>query len=650
MASIGVYVCDCGTNIAGVLDVKSLSAYASKLKDVRISRNCTYMCSEAGQELIIRDIQRNGVDRVVVAACSPSMHERTFKAVLERAGLNPYLLEIVNIREQCSWVHGEKPLEATEKAKGLIAMGVARARLLEPLHPLETPVTKSALVIGGGIAGITASLSLANMGYEVSLVDKESSIGGRMAQLDKTFPTLDCSLCILTPLMTEVATNERIRLLTCSEVSRVEGVAGSFDVAIDVKPRYVDSLKCIGCGVCSRVCPVETPNGFDEGLSARRAVYMNFPQAVPRVPVIDPSICLHFKDSSCNICSEKCPTKAIDFTQRETVVETRVGAIIVATGFNIYQDLYEYGLSRSRNVITGMQLERLVSPSGLTGGSIVRLSDGSEPETVVIQLCAGSRDENHLQHCCVVGCMAGLKHAWYIKSHRPEARVYVLYNDLRAAGKGYEEFYTRLREMGVIFVRGKPGNVEIMKDESIELTVFDQTLNENLELKADLLVLETALIPSEGSERIRETLKISRGGDGFLLELHPKLHPVDTYSEGIYLAGAAQGPKDIPSAVAQALAASGRATEKVLSKEKVATEPIIAEVDQGRCSGCMICPSLCPFKALKIVEVEGRQRVGVEDAKCRGCGICAASCPASAIDLKHYRERQIAETVRGAMV
>jgi len=649
MVSIGVYVCDCGTNIAGVLDCKSLATYASGLKDVRIARNYKYMCSEAGQELIERDIQRNGIDRVVVAACSPSMHEHTFRVLLERAGLNPYLLEVVNIREQCSWVHSSKPADATEKAKGLIAMGVARARFLEPLHPLETPVTKSALIIGAGIAGITAALNLANTGYEVYLVDKEGSIGGRMTQLDKTFPTLDCSLCILTPLMAEVAANERIKLLTCSEVGSVEGVAGGFDVAIKVRPRYVDLRKCIGCGVCSRICPVEAPNGFDEGLSARKAIYLNFPQAVPRVPVIDPSICLHFKDSSCDLCSGKCPTKAIDFDQKEEEVGARVGVVIVATGFNLYQDLYEYGLTRSRNVITGMQLERLASPSGPTGGRIIRRSDGSEPKTIAIALCAGSRDENHLQYCCVVGCMAGLKHAWYVKSHDPEARVYVLYNDLRAAGKGYEEFYARLREMGVIFVRGKPDHVDVLKDETLGIRIYDQTLNENLEIRADLLVLETGLIPSDGSEKIRKTLKISKGGDGFLLELHPKLHPVDTYSEGIYLAGAAHGPKDIPSAVAQALAASGRAVEKVLSKESVTTEPIIAEVDMGKCSGCMICLPLCPFKALKVVEEVGRRRVSVEEVKCRGCGICAASCPSAAIDLRHYRERQIAETVRGTM-
>jgi len=321
----------------------------------------------------------------------------------------------------------------------------------------------------------------------------------------------------------------------------------------------------------------------------------------------------------------------------------------VATGFNLYKDLYEYGLACSRDVITGMQLERLASPSGPTGGRIVRLSDGSEPKTIAIALCAGSRDENHLQYCCVVGCMAGLKHAWYVKSHSPEAKVYVLYNDLRAAGKGYEEFYARLREMGVIFVRGKPDYVDVLKDESLGIRIFDQTLNENVEIRADLFVLETGLTPSEGSERIRETLKISKGGDGFLLELHPKLHPVETYSEGIYLAGAVQGPKDIPSAVAQALAASGRAVEKVLSRESVTTEPIIAEVEKAKCSGCMICLSLCPFKALRAFDEAGRRRVAVEEAKCRGCGICVASCPSSAIDLRHYRERQIAEVVRGAV-
>jgi len=645
--SIGVYICHCGTNIAGVLDVKALREHASRLRDVSVARDHAYMCSEAGQELIKRDVERRGVNRVVIAACSPTMHEYTFRSVLERAGLNPYLLEMANVREQCSWVHSEKPSEATEKAGKLIAMGVARARLLESLQPLKTPVTKSAMVIGAGITGITAALNLANMGYEVYLVEKEASIGGKMAQLDKTFPTLDCSPCILTPLMAEVPSNKLIRLLTYSEVEGVEGVAGSFTAKVKVKPRYIKSEKCIGCGVCSKVCPVEVPNAFDEGLSSRKAAYISFPQAVPRIPVVDSLNCLHFKNHQCNICFDKCPTNAVDFDQKEAEVEVNVGAVIVATGFDQYRNLEEYGLSRSRNVVTGLQLERLVCPTGPTDGKVARLSDGSDLKTVAIALCAGSRDERHLQYCCVVGCMAGLKHAWYVKSHVPEAKVYVFYNDLRAAGKGYEEFYSRLREMGVVFVRGKPEHVDVLKDETLLLTVFDQSLDELLEIKADLLILETGLTPSHGLEEVREKLRIPKGADGFLLELHPKLHPVETFSEGIYIAGAAQGPKDIPASVAQALAASSKVAEKILSKEYVTVEPVLAEVNGERCSGCMICVPLCPFKALKGIEEDEKRRVVVEEARCKGCGICVASCPNSAIELKHYRDTQILELISG---
>ncbi|MEM2885084.1 MAG: CoB--CoM heterodisulfide reductase iron-sulfur subunit A family protein, partial [Thermoproteota archaeon] len=531
LTSVGVYVCHCGTNIAGVVDVKALREHASKLGGVSVARDFPYMCSEAGQELIAKDV-KSGVDRVVVAACSPAMHERTFRGVLEKAGLNAYLLEVVNIREQCSWVHGEAPAEATEKAKKLLAMGVARARLLEPLQPMAAPVAKRVLVVGGGIAGITASLNAANMGYEVLLVEKEGSIGGRMAQLEKTFPTLDCSPCILTPLMAEAASNEKIKLFTNSEVRSVEGVAGNFEVKIHVKPRYVDPAKCIGCGACSRFCPAEAPSAFNEGLSTRKAIYVEFPQAVPRVPVIDPSICLHFKDPrSCDACFRKCPTKAVDFSQKEAEFEAKVGAIIVATGFGLYENLGEYGLGRSRSVVTGMQFERLACPSGPTGGKIARPGDEKEPKTIAIVLCAGSRDERHLESCCAIGCMAGLKHAWYVKSHAPDAEVYVLYNDLRASGKGYEEFYGRLREMGVIFVKGKPSHAEVLGDGAVALSVYDQTLDEFVDIRADLVVLETGLVPSEGSEKVREALKIPKGKDGFLLELHPKLHPVETHTE-----------------------------------------------------------------------------------------------------------------------
>ncbi len=641
---VGVYVCHCGKNIAGKVDVVRVTNELRKDPRVSISRHYFFMCSSSGQEIIQRDIRAGRVNRVVVAACSPKLHEPLFRRVVSDAGLNPGYYEQANIRELVSW-STEDPEEATEKAIRYTRAAVEKVVSAQPIEVRDVPVKEEALVIGGGVAGLAAALDLADKGLKVHLVEKRPTIGGLMALFDKVFPTGDCSLCILTPMMAEAEAHPNITLYTNSEVIEVSGSVGNFRVKVKRNARYVDPEKCVACDTCSKECPVEVPNEWDAYLGTRKAVYIPYPQAVPRAYVIDPSSCLYFKDGNCRRCEEACPTKAINLNQEPEVLELEVGAIIVATGVKEYDasNLKNYGYGKYRDVITQFGFERLINVTGPTQGEIRRPSDGKVPKRFVFIQCAGSRDVNHNPYCSNVCCMVTLKQAEIIRSEIPDSQVYVCYIDMRTPKKGFEEMYARVRQEGVVFIRGKPGEVKKEGDNLI-VEVFDETLGRKMRLEADMVVLAAGLSPSEGTLGIKETLNVGADAYGFLQELHPKLKPVQTSRPGIFICGGAQGPKDIPDSVTQAKAAASEASALLIrGKTEVSGER--AYVTPELCTGCGACVEECPFQAIELVEGKAR----VIEAACAGCGMCQGVCPTGAIERRLYTSEEVLNQVDGLL-
>jgi heterodisulfide reductase subunit A len=640
---IGVYVCHCGINIAGVVDVPAIAEYAKTLPNVVLAKDYKYYCSDPGQQAIQDDIKEHNLNRIVVAACSPRLHEPTFRRCVREAGLNQFLFEFANIREHNSWVHMSQPEEATEKAKDLTRMAVAKTRLLEPLEASKVDVNDKAMVIGGGVAGIQAALDLADMGFTTYMIEKQPTIGGRMGQLDKTFPTLDCSMCILAPKMVDVGKHENIELMSYSEVREVDGYIGNFKVKVEKKPRYIVEEDCVGCGSCVEVCPIEMPNYFDEGIGMVKAAYIPFPQAVPLCATIDKDYCI-----DCLLCDQICERGAVKHDQESEFVELEVGTIIVATGYDPYDptEKLEYGYGAHTNVITAMEVERMINASGPTEGKVLKPSDNEKPKRVAFIHCVGSRDEQiGKPYCSRVCCMYSMKNAQLIKDKDPEAEVTLYYMDIRAFGKGFEEFYKRSQEKyGIKFVRGRPA--EILENPDLTLTVRgeDTLLSKVTEYDYDMVILSSGLVPPEGSEDLRQTIGLSRSADGFLMEAHPKLRPVDTLTDGVYLAGVSQGPKDIPDAVAQGSGAAARATIPMV-KGEVEIEPIVAKTDEDVCGACEVCVELCPYGAIAIEE----EHADVNIALCKGCGTCVAACPSGAMDQQHFRTTQIMAQIEAAL-
>ena len=657
MQRIGVFVCHCGTNIAGTVDVKAVAEALGKEAGVVVSTEYQYMCSQAGQELIKNAIKEHNLTGLVVCSCSPRMHEATFRKTAEAAGLNSYMVEIANIREQCSWIHKEMP-EGTEKAIVIGRAAIAKVHLNAPLKPGESPVVKRALVIGGGIAGMQTALDIADAGFEVDIVETKPTIGGKMTQIDKTFPTLDCAACILTPKMVDCAQNEKINIYSYSEVTAVKGFVGNFNVTIKKKARFVDETKCTGCGICTEKCPQKkVPNEFNLGMNNRSAIYIPFAQAVPKVATIDPNACMMLKTGKCGICSKVCGAGAIDYKQQDQFIERQYGAIVAATGFNpINIEKYdEFAYSQSKDVITSLEFERLTNAAGPTAGTLLRPSDGKHPHTIVFVQCVGSREsapctKGGKEYCSKICCMYTAKHAMLTREKYPDTEVYVFYIDVRTPGKNFDEFYRRaVEQYGVHYVKGMVGKVTPQADGTLDVQASDLIDNKQLHINADLVVLAAAIEPDKSARGLATMLTASMDTNDFFTEAHPKLRPVESPTAGIFLSGACQGPKDIPETVAQASAAAAKVLG-LLAKDKLTCNPCVASSDENLCNGCSSCEKVCPYGAITYEEKEFRgpnrttllRRVAsVNAAVCQGCGACTVACPSGAMDLKGFSNRQI---------
>ena len=657
MQRIGVFICWCGSNIAATVDVEKVAEVIKSEQGVVYSANYQYMCSENGQQLIKAAIKEHNLTGIVVGACSPRMHEATFRKAAEAAGLNPYMVEIANIREHCSWIHKDKD-EATEKAIILVRTAIAKVKLNAPLTAGESPVVKRALVIGGGIAGIQAALDIADAGFEVDIVEKNATIGGRMAQLDKTFPTLDCSACILTPKMVDCAQHEKIDILSYSEVEDVKGFVGNFNVKIRRKARFVDETKCTGCKICMEKCPSKKGlNEFNMNLDNRPAIYIPFAQAIPNVAVIDPTQCIKMKTGKCGICQKFCGVGAIDYEQKDTFIERQYGAIVVATGFKpiALDNFNEFGYADNADVITSLELERLMNAAGPTGGTLLRPSDKTHPKVITFIQCVGSRDTSGCgkPYCSKICCMYTAKHAMLIREKYPDTEVHVFYIDVRTPGKNYDEFYRRaVEQYGVDYIKGMVGKVY---NEDGKLMVQGSNLidNEQITIASDLVVLATAIEPEPSVRKIATLLTASIDTNNFLTEGHAKLRPVESPTAGVYLAGVCQGPKDIPETVSQASACAAKVIG-LLVKDKLKTNPCVATPNETMCNGCSQCANVCAYGAITYVDKEFRlgggkteiRRVAsVNPAVCQGCGACTVTCPSGAMDLKGFSSKQIMSEV-----
>jgi heterodisulfide reductase subunit A len=658
MSRIGVFICHCGENISRTVDVERVAAAAALMPGVAFAVDYKYMCSDPGQNLVKNAIVEHRLTHVVVAACSPRMHERTFRKAVEQAGLNPFLCEMANIREHCSWVHEDRE-EATVKATEIVGMLVERVKKNRVLPTITVPVTKRALVIGGGIAGIQAALDIADCGHQVVLVEREPSIGGHMAQLSETFPTLDCSQCIMTPKMVDVANHPNITLHTYSEIEQVDGYIGNFQVTIRKKARSVDEHKCTGCGVCMTKCPQKKiPNSFDCDRGMRTAIYVPFPQAVPNVPVIDRENCTMFKSGKCGVCQKVCGPGAVDFEQEDTLVVEPVGAIVVATGFELYRitekpkgspikGYGEFGHGKIPDVIDGMTFERLASASGPTGGKILRPSDGKEPKQVVFIQCVGSRSrEKGISYCSKVCCMYTAKHTMLYHHKVHDGQAYVFFMDARVPGKSYDEFWRRsIEDEEAVYIRGMVSRL-YQKGDKIVVMGSDISVGVQVEIEADLVVLATAVQPQKGADLLAQKLGISYDKYNFYSEAHAKLRPVECATAGIYLAGACQGPKDIPDTVSQASAAAAKVMT-LFAKDKLEREPIVARVKESGCVGCFACKKVCAYGAIEEKEIRDRQGnlikvvAYVNPGVCAGCGTCQATCPSKSVELDGYTDEQI---------
>jgi heterodisulfide reductase subunit A len=640
---IGVFVCNCGTNISEGIDTDALVEFAKRQSGVTLAETHSLACSEEGRDVIAQHIKENGVTHVVVAACSPKQHEATFQKVLADAGLNPHMLQMANIREQVAWVTPDRD-DATEKAKAQLDAAIRRVMRHEPIEKEEIDCNTDFLVVGAGVAGMSAALALAQKGRHVTVVERDPWIGGKVVAFEEAFPNLECAPCMLEPLMDHVLHHERITVLTGTEVVGLKGFFGNFDVTIHRRARYVDAEACMGCGACYEPCPALTENPYDGGLSQRHAIFAKFAGALPNLPTIDMDHCLRGKGEECTACEESCFMGAIRFDDQDETSVLRVGGIIVATGFDLLAPETVTPLATSgASVFGSYEFERMLCREGPTEGKIVN-RQGVEPKAIAFIHCAGSRDTRHKPYCSGVCCANTLKLVHLARHKLPEATVYEMFSDWCLAGKGYDGLHRRVSEDGIEQIRiPNPNDLE-MTEKAGRIAISAPWGGEFM---ADMVVLSTAIVPAHGAEKIAQTLGLGRDAHGFFGTENDRIAPANTLNRGIYVAGCATGPKDISQSVLQGQAAAGMALSALVPGDKLELEAATSVVNPDRCGGCRICAPLCPYQA---IDVDAETKTAkVNSALCRGCGVCAAACPSGAIRSRCFTDVQLRAELQGVL-
>ncbi|MGB9959635.1 MAG: hydrogenase iron-sulfur subunit [Candidatus Bathyarchaeales archaeon] len=663
-AKVGVFLSDCGGQISKIIDFEALINFVKNVDGVALVARGSEFWRGQGLQTIVDAVKTNKINRAVVAESIPKISEITIAKAVEEAGLNPHLVEVLDLKNHCALPHRDTPTEATEKAKAMLLAAIEKAKLLEPIEKAEFPVVKSVLVIGGGIAGMQAAEDLAEMGFQVYIVEKEPFLGGLAAKAGRFFPTDDCAICIQSPMadLKNVTQTSRkcvyrsgfseipnLNILTNSKIVKVEGAAGNYKVAVERKPRYVNEKKCVACGLCNSVCPVEVPDEHNAKLKTRKAIYVNAPLVYPPAYVIDEKVCKFY---DCAKCVEVCPTKAVELDQKPEHLTLNVGSIIVATGFREYDPsvIKEYHYGEYPDVITHLELARMIDAFGPTNGLIIKPSDKKPAKRIVFVQCVGSRDRRWNPYCSSICCMISLKHATIIKSAYPDTDITICYIDIRTTGREHEYYYERAREMGIKFVKGRPA--EILHDPStntLVVEVEDELLRRLLELEADLVVLATSMVPSEDAKELAEILGLELAQDGFFKEYNAKLRPTETKRRGIFLCGGATFPKDAPTASLHAHSAAVKAA-KFLTHGKIVKDLKVAFVNEDYCGDCEFCPVTCPYGAINLVPTgNGHFVARVSELLCEGCGVCVGTCPVGAIELSHLRPNQISAQMKALL-
>ncbi len=653
MKAVNVLLCNCGKELCRTINFEELEKTISQMANVNSVKQVSFLCSDEGQSEIKKAVAQNGADRLVIAACSPKLYEPLFKKCAVEAGLNPFLVEIANIREQVAWPHADDPSGANDKAKLLVAAAVNRVLSNEPIEEKEFKLENNVLVIGSGVAGLQAATDIANFGHKVTLIEKAPVIGGNALKLGLAFPTDDGAFCIASfrnlPgvrkcfYRASLTQHPNLKIQTLTEASEVKGSFGNFEVKTVSQPRGVKQNLCTNCGKCSEVCPVTVANDFNYGMSQRKAIYLPYPNSVPAVYTIDFKNC-----TKCGKCAEVCPSHAVDLEEKSLEQTQKVGSIVLATGIQEFDPsvIKQYKYSVDKDVITQLQLSRILDPFGPTGGVLVKPSDGQLVKSITIIQCVGSRDISTNAYCSKVCCMFGLKHAIQIKQKNPDTDVYFCYMDIRTPGKGYEEYFNKARDLGVIFIRGKPSEINRdPKTGKLVVDVEDTFLNRPLEIESDMVALSVALRPSEGTSKLAGSMGVNVDSDGFVQELYSKLKQVETNVHGIYVCGAVQSPKDIPESVTQGQAVALQVVSD-LKQASLQKRMDVAFVEEEKCDGCKVCVDVCPYAAPKMVEITAKDGkvasvARIDEAKCNKCGTCSSRCPTGAIQLKHYSDDQV---------